>query len=55
MEAEQEFHNIFGQRENQCVAQNVPPRCSAPEPKPEYISSNITPELIKMAESSEIK
>jgi len=57
--AEEEFQMIFGRRENHCsnppTKVSVPPLCRAPEPRPEYISSNITPELIKSNESSEIK
>jgi hypothetical protein len=38
MEAEDELQAIFGRRVNHCVDGNVvPPKCKAPEPRPEYI------------------
>lgn len=56
MEAEDELHAIFGRRENHCVDGMVaPPKCKAPEPRPEYIRTLITPELMEPNKESEIK
>lgn len=56
MEAEDELQAIFGRRVNHCVDGNVvPPKCKAPEPRPEYIRTQITPELMEPNKESEIK
>ena len=56
MEAEDELQTIFGRRENHCAERIVvPPTCKAPEPRPEYIRTQITPELMEPKKESEIK